>query len=108
MGYSIQTYHSPGSACRFLVGRNIDGCWVVCDRSRLVGGLFADKEAALHFAIAESEHLPGAVWCANDSDCLIADPWDDLTYIAKPYEGGIHISTAPTARSRINSARFYR
>lgn len=78
MGYLDKQHDNSNTYCRFIVGRNIDGDWVVCDSQRLVGGLFADKETAVHFARAQSEHSPGAVWCADDGSCLIVDPWQDL------------------------------
>jgi len=84
MRYAMKKQNVSNSCCRFLVGRNIDGNWIVCDRKRLVGGLFADRQSALHFAMSESEHLPGAVWCANDDDCLIADAWADMTPVLPP------------------------
>lgn len=74
----MKNHDNTNVSYRFLVGKNLDGCWVVCDRNRLVGGLFADKESALSFAETETDHLPGAVWCADDNVCLLADPWGDL------------------------------
>lgn len=51
---------------RFTVGRDAGGCWVVCDRDGLVGGLFRDRASAVHFAMFESDHTPGAVCCVPD------------------------------------------
>ncbi|WP_081815917.1 hypothetical protein [Phyllobacterium sp. UNC302MFCol5.2] len=79
MRYPRKSHDRFRTCTRFLVGRNLEGCWIVCDRQRLVGGLFADRESALHFAVTQSEHRPEAVWCANDDDCLLTDPWQDLT-----------------------------
>lgn len=90
MGNSIKYPDNSNTCCRFIVGRNLDGCWVVCDRQRLVGGLFADRESAIHFAAAESEHETGAVWCAQDEDCLIADPWTDLSAQTAPFNNPSH------------------
>lgn len=39
---------------RFLVGQSGSGRWIVADRLGLVGGLFIDRDAALHFVKAES------------------------------------------------------
>lgn len=78
MGYAVNKQNRVKSCCRFLVGRTLEGDWIVCDRKRLVGGIFADRQSAVHFAASQSEHLPGAVWCANDEDCLITDPWADM------------------------------
>lgn len=110
MGYAVKNHDNSNSCCRFLVGRNIDGCWIVCDRKRLVGGLFADKQSAVHFAVAQSEHLPGAVWCASDDDCLLADPWQDLTVTASLRKATIEpASRSATARSlRRDHDRTYR
>ncbi|MBA8879765.1 hypothetical protein [Phyllobacterium myrsinacearum] len=94
MGYALQKHDNSNVQCRFLVGKNLDGCWIVCDRERLVGGLFADKESAIHFATAESDHLPGAVWCAQDNDCLLADPWGDLSPAPRDRTRPRHVSVA--------------
>lgn len=42
---------SPSS--RFTVGRDRNGRWIVHDREGMVGGLFINEAAALHFAAAE-------------------------------------------------------
>lgn len=54
------------SGVRFTVGRDENGCWIVQDRDGLVGGIFRDRAAAVHFAIFESDHQPGAVCCVPD------------------------------------------
>ena len=59
MGYAVKNHDNSNSCCRFLVGQNIDGCWIVCDRKRLVGGLFADKQSAVHFAVAAKRTSAG-------------------------------------------------
>ncbi|WP_188346480.1 hypothetical protein [Phyllobacterium sp. 628] len=92
MFYALHKHDNSNLHYRFLVGRNLDGCWIVCDRKRLVGGLFADKESAMNFAAAESDHLAGAVWCADENECLLADPWSDLSVIA-PTDRSNHIAT---------------
>jgi hypothetical protein len=38
----------------------------VRDRKGLVGGLFTDRAAAIHFALGESNHVPGDVACAPE------------------------------------------
>ena len=58
------------SGIRFTVGRDINGRWIVSDRDGKVGGLFADRASAVHFATFESDHVPGAVWCAPDNVTL--------------------------------------
>lgn len=52
---------------RFTVGRDKKGCWIVQDRDGLVGGIFRDRASAVHFAMFESDHQPGAVWCLPDA-----------------------------------------
>jgi len=59
---------------RFIVGRDRNGCWAVTDEKGLVGGLFADRAAAVHFALEESDHVPGAVQCLPDEMTINADP----------------------------------
>lgn len=41
---------------RFTIGRDRSGAWIVEDRRGLVGGLFFNEAAALHFAAEESNH----------------------------------------------------
>lgn len=100
MGYALKNRDNPDNCCRFFVGRSLDGCWIVCDRMRRVGGYFADKDSAVHFALAESEHQPGAVWCAHDDDCLISDPWGDLSTVAHA-----HRAVRPEKRARACRSR---
>ena len=66
MGQAAQQDYPPPRGSRFVVGRDTRGSWVVCDRLGLVGGLFADRVTAVHFAEFESDHRPGAVCCAPD------------------------------------------
>lgn len=106
MAYSLRDRDNLNLCCRFLVGRDLDGCWVVCDRMRLVGGLFADKDSAVHFAVSQSEHQPGAVWCANDDDCLLADPWQDLSSATAAVTASIgSVSTARSPRRDVARAQ---
>jgi hypothetical protein len=63
-----------GDSIRFTVGRDDDGRWVVVDRDGLVGGLFRDRAAAVHFAMFESSHEPGAVCCVPDG-VIGRTPW---------------------------------
>ena len=60
-------FDPPQGESRFVVGRDTQGRWVVCDQRGLVGGLFADRDTAVHFAQFESDHTPGAVCCAPDN-----------------------------------------
>lgn len=56
----------PGPGIRFTVGRDRSGRWIVSDTLGKVGGLFTDRASAVHFAMFESDHVPGAVWCLPD------------------------------------------
>ncbi|AYD02549.1 hypothetical protein [Neorhizobium sp. NCHU2750] len=56
-------HEPPATGIRFTVGRDVRGRWIVNDMEGKVGGLFADRASAVHFAMFESDHTPGAVWC---------------------------------------------
>ena len=62
----------PTHTGRFLVGRATGGGWIVRDEKGLVGGLFTDREAAIRFAMFESDFVPGAVCCVPDG--AVSDP----------------------------------
>ncbi|KGD86223.1 hypothetical protein [Rhizobium sp. YS-1r] len=64
----------PAFGVRFMVGRDAGGHWVVSDREGRVGGLFTDRASAVHFAMFESDHLPGAVYCLPDHMILSLGP----------------------------------
>lgn len=59
---------------RFIVGQDSQGHWVVSDELGMIGGVFSGKEAAVRFALTESEHVPGAVFCAPTGVTLNLDP----------------------------------
>lgn len=69
----------PSYVHRFMVGRDAHGRWVVCDETGSVGGLFTDRAAAVHFAMFESDYVPGAVFCAPDDTILSLAPVFDPT-----------------------------
>lgn len=46
---------------RFTVGRDHHGWWVVEDRLGRVGGIFANEDAAMHYALEESNRDSRAV-----------------------------------------------
>lgn len=48
---------------RFTVGRDHHGWWIVEDRLGRVGGLFANEDAAMHYALEESNRDRKAVRC---------------------------------------------
>ena len=58
---------------RFMIGRDSGGRWIVSDREGRVGGLFTDRASAVHFAMFESDHMPGAVCCVPDEMTLTLD-----------------------------------
>jgi hypothetical protein len=45
----------------FRVGRDREGHWVAVESTGMNGGIFASREAALHYAATETERRPGAV-----------------------------------------------
>jgi hypothetical protein len=54
----------PG-AYSFIVGRDRQGTWIARETRGLAGGIFASRDAALHYAEFESDHRPGAVRLAS-------------------------------------------
>ena len=70
MGIAVQQPLQSSQNGRFTIGRDADGHWIVCDRKGLVGGLFKDRASAVHFALEESDRIPGAVCCAPESTIL--------------------------------------
>ena len=59
---------------RFTVGRDHHGWWVVQDRLGCIGGLFANEQAALHFASDASERHPETV--ARAPDGMLVEPFE--------------------------------
>ncbi|SIR24801.1 hypothetical protein SAMN05880582_108149 [Rhizobium sp. RU20A] len=53
---------------RFTVGQDHHGWWVVRDEAGLVGGLFCNEEAAIHFAHEECARLACALRIAPYSE----------------------------------------
>lgn len=64
MGRASQVLATSAADCRFTVGRDGRGRWIVRDARGLIGGIFTDQASAVHFALFESDYTPGAVWCA--------------------------------------------
>ena len=59
---SISSSHQPFQHNgRFMVGEDPTECWIVSDERHLAGGIFADRAAAMHFALAECEYDPQRV-----------------------------------------------
>ncbi|MCX5579922.1 hypothetical protein [Kaistia terrae] len=84
MGKALQESYPSTLSSRFTVGRDAEGQWVVCDRLGLVGGLFADRASAVHFALVESDHCPGAVCCAAEDEVLRFSVVFEAPSAAKP------------------------
>lgn len=61
--FAMTDREPPATSIRFTVGRDACGRWIVNDALGKVGGLFTDRASAVHFAMFESDHTPGAVWC---------------------------------------------
>lgn len=75
MGQALHDERQPPSpSSRFIVGQDELGRWVVSDTKGLVGGLFSDRQSAVHFAVLESGNEPGAVCCAPDTVILSLGP----------------------------------
>jgi len=50
----------------FRVGRDHEGHWVAVESTGTSGGIFASREAALHYATMETARRPGAVNLSPD------------------------------------------
>lgn len=74
MGRLAHDIHPAFHPHRFMVGHDAQGHWVVSDELGMVGGIFADRESAVRFALAESDHVPGAVFCAPSDLTLTLGP----------------------------------
>lgn len=61
----------PTHRGRFLVGRDGKGRWIVSDSMGLSGGIFADRETAVHFAMVECDYAPGEV-CAAPAEMVLS------------------------------------
>lgn len=73
--------HSPLSPApaRFIIGRDRRGGWIVQDRQGLVGGLFRNEAAALHFAAEECNHNPADICLAPEGAILDLDGFASAT-----------------------------
>ena len=67
--------HSPlaPAPARFIIGRDRRGSWIVQDRQGLVGGLFRNEAAALHFASEECNHNTADISLAPEGAILDLD-----------------------------------
>jgi hypothetical protein len=64
---------APAHQGRFMVGRDALGNWIVSDSLGLTGGVFTDRQAAVHFAMAECAYAPGEVSAAPAGVVLSLD-----------------------------------
>jgi hypothetical protein len=64
---------APAHQGRFMVGRDISGNWIVSDSLGLTGGVFTDRQAAVHFAMMECDYAPGEVCAAPPGLVLSLD-----------------------------------
>ncbi|GHE78540.1 hypothetical protein GCM10019059_41650 [Camelimonas fluminis] len=67
MSIVVQLKEPPQPVNHFIVNRDSVGRWTVRDARNLIGGTLVSRSAALHFARQESNYLPGAVICTDDS-----------------------------------------
>ncbi|MBB6483562.1 hypothetical protein [Rhizobium lusitanum] len=70
-----RTFHNrlASTPARFMIGRDRRGSWIVQDREGLVGGLFRNEAAALHFAAEECNHNPADICHAPEGAVLDLD-----------------------------------
>ena len=59
--------------CRFAVGHDAQGRWIVCDAEGRSGGLFKDQFSAFKYALEASSGRRDQVLCIPDSKCLPSD-----------------------------------
>jgi len=55
------------TAPTFVVGQNCKGQWLAIESDGSGGGIFADREAAIRYASAETNRRPDAVRLAGES-----------------------------------------
>jgi hypothetical protein len=48
-------------AHQFLVGQDEQGHWLAVETHGFGGGIFVTRDAALHYAVSETDRRPGAV-----------------------------------------------
>lgn len=62
---------APAHQGRFMVGKDERGSWIVRDNLGLSGGVFIDRQAAVHFAMVECDYAPGEV-CAAPAGVVLS------------------------------------
>ncbi len=78
MGRALQVLAASAADCRFMVGRDPRGRWIVRGEQDVIGGIFTDQASAIHFALFESDYAPGAVWCAPiETPLVLGFEFDD-------------------------------
>lgn len=75
---------------RFVVGRDSHGWWVVSDRKGLVGGLFTNEAAAIHFAIEASDRHPEEVCRAPDGAAIDLGTFAGRSSVRRPSRRRAH------------------
>lgn len=70
MGKAAKGSWSANLHYRFAVGHDRQGRWVVCDAKGIAGGIFKDRASAIKFAMDESDHQPGQIFCVPDTQVL--------------------------------------
>lgn len=55
----------------FLVGQDREGHWLAVETRGRGGGIFTNREAALHYALAETARRPGGIALAPEPIRLI-------------------------------------
>ena len=71
--FDTQPQTDAGTAS-FLVGCDAHGHWIAVETHGLGGGIFRDREAALHYAAFETDRRPGAVRLSGDLLSLVMAP----------------------------------
>ena len=52
---------ADGRGLSFTIGQDAGGCWVALERSGIAGGLFRNRNDALHYAGGEIRHGAGEI-----------------------------------------------
>ncbi len=65
-GFVASDDPSAQSSVRVAIGRDATGHWIVSNERHLACGVFADKAAALHFALSECDYDAGQIDAVPD------------------------------------------
>ncbi|MCJ2095543.1 hypothetical protein MKK67_24025 [Methylobacterium sp. J-072] len=61
MSPTLHIIAPAGETARFVVGQDPEGHWVAVEIHGRAGGLFRSREAAVDYAVGETDHRPDAV-----------------------------------------------